>query len=143
MPTTPYELIGGERAVANLVTRFYELMDALPAAQGIRAMHAPDLGDAPEKLRLFLTGWLGGPNVYVERYGPPFLRARHLPFAIGTSERDQWMLCMRQALDECIADRALRDKLYEALWGLANHMRNRADPGSAAGTAANNGAEPV
>lgn len=125
---TPYSQIGGEAAVRALVRRFYELMDELPETWGIRKMHAEDLSGSEEKLFLFLTGWLGGPNLYVERYGPPFLRARHLPFSIGVSERDQWMTCMSQALDEIVADDTLRTRLHESFANLANHMRNRAEP---------------
>lgn len=124
----PYTQIGGEPAVRALVRRFYALMDQLPETWGIRKMHAEDLSGSEEKLFLFLSGWLGGPNLYVERFGPPFLRARHLPFSIGASERDQWMTCMRQALDEIVTDEGLRARLHESFTNLANHMRNRPEP---------------
>ncbi|MBN8442988.1 MAG: group II truncated hemoglobin [Dechloromonas sp.] len=129
-PPSAYELIGGEPAVRALVKRFYELMDTLPEAWDVRKMHADDLSGSEEKLFLFLSGWLGGPNLYVERFGSPFLRARHLAFSIGGAERDQWMRCMRQALDEMVTDRALRMSLHQSLAALANHMRNRAEPSS-------------
>ncbi|AWI74550.1 globin [Parazoarcus communis] len=125
--TTPYDEIGGEPTVRALVTRFYQLMDDLPETYGIRKMHAEDLSGSAEKLFLFLSGWFGGPQLYVERFGPPFLRARHLPFSIGTSERDQWMMCMTQALEETIADTDLRARLHDSFAALANHMRNRAE----------------
>ncbi len=125
---TPYEQMGGEPTVRQLVRRFYQLMDELPEAWGVRRMHAEELGGSEEKLFLFLSGWFGGPNLYVERFGPPFLRARHLPFAIGADERDQWMLCMRQALEETIADTDLRGRLLQSFGALADHMRNRAEP---------------
>lgn len=129
---TPYERIGGEPAVRALVRRFYELMDALPEAWGVRRMHAEDLSGSEEKLFLFLSGWFGGPNLYVERFGPPFLRARHLPFSIGAAERDQWMLCMRQVLEECVVDEALRASLQQSFAALADHMRNRTEAPAAA-----------
>lgn len=125
--TTPFVRIGGEPAVRRLVTRFYELMDTLPEAYGIRKLHQPDLSSAEEKLFMFLCGWLGGPQLYVEKYGHPRLRARHLPFAIASAEAEQWMLCMRQAMAEVIEDEALRSSLDKALGNLALHMRNRAD----------------
>ena len=125
---TPYTLIGGETAVRELVRRFYRHMDSLPEAWEIRKMHAEDLSGAEEKLFMFLSGWLGGPDLFVQRFGPPFLRARHLPFSIGVAERDQWMLCMHHALDEVVSDAALREKLRAALAALANHMRNRSEP---------------
>ena len=122
---TPYERIGGEAAVRRLVRRFYELMDTLPEAYGIRKLHPQDLSGSEEKLFMFLSGWLGGPQLFVERFGHPRLRARHLPFPIGAAERDQWMMCMRQAMGEVIADETLRRGLEQALSELADHMRNR------------------
>ena len=122
-----YQRIGGEAKVRELVRRFYELMDALPEAYGIRKLHAADLQSANDKLFMFLSGWLGGPQLFVEAFGHPMLRRRHLPFAIGDVERDQWMLCMNQALDEVIEDAALRAALSEAFSKVADHMRNRAN----------------
>lgn len=122
---THYELIGGAEKIRALVTRFYELMDGLPEAYGIRKMHAEDLQSANDKLFKFLSGWMGGPQLFVEEYGHPMLRRRHLPFAIGDAERDQWMLCMNQALVEVVEDAALRQDLSEAFTRVADHMRNR------------------
>jgi hemoglobin len=123
---TPYEMIGGEHAVRQLVDRFYDLMDTEPEAAGIRALHPPTLDSSREKLRLFLTGWLGGPQLYVERYGHPRLRARHLPFPIGEGERDAWVRCMHQALDEQEMPEQVRVFLRERFRGVADHMRNQA-----------------
>ena len=125
-PTTPYARIGGDAAVRALVKRFYELMDTLPEAYGIRKLHPADLAGSEDKLYLFLSGWLGGPQLYVEKYGQPFLRKRHLPFPIGSDEAAQWMLCMRQTMSECITDDGLRATLDKALNDLALHMRNQA-----------------
>jgi hemoglobin len=122
---TPYQRIGGEPAVRALVQRFYELMDTLPEAYGVRKLHAKDLSGSEEKLYLYLTGWLGGPQLYVEKFGHPRLRQRHLPFAIGGTERDQWLLCMRQAMQEQIDDAPLRAALDKALTELADFMRNQ------------------
>ena len=123
---TPYDLAGGEAGVRALVRRFYELMDTLPEAYAIRKLHPADLSGSEEKLYMYLTGYLGGPQLYMEKHGHPRLRARHLPFPIGGNERDQWMLCMRQAMAECIPDERLRGGLDKALTDLADHMRNRA-----------------
>jgi hemoglobin len=130
---TPYELLGGETVLRRLVRRFYELMDALPEAYGVRKMHPRDLAGSEEKLFMFLSGWLGGPQLYVEQFGHPRLRARHLPFSIGAAERDQWMLCMRQALAEQVADEALRNQLDKKLADLADFMRNRQETQLAGG----------
>lgn len=121
---TPFELIGGESGVRRLVDRFYDLMDSEVEASGIRALHPPSLDSSREKLRLFLTGWLGGPALYVERFGPPMLRARHLPFAIGDAERDAWLRCMDRALDEQEMPAELSGFLHERFRAMADHMRN-------------------
>ncbi len=122
---TPYALLGGDAGVRALVDRFYDLMELEPAYAGIRKLHQPDLAHARDKLYWYLSGWLGGPNRYIERFGHPRLRARHLPFAIGVAERDQWMACMRQALIECGVDEPLRERLLQAFFGTADWMRNR------------------
>lgn len=122
---TPYERLGGEAALQRLVDRFYSYMNELPEARPIRKMHAADLGGANRKLFMFLSGWLGGPNLFWDAYGHPRLRSRHFPFAIGIDERDQWVLCMRKALDDTVPDEELREVLYEALAQTATHMINQ------------------
>jgi hemoglobin len=124
---TPYELLGGESALRELVERFYGYMDSLPEAAEIRAMHAPDLAGAKDKLFKFLSGWMGGPNLFWQEFGHPRLRMRHFPFSIGVRERDQWMLCMGRALDDMSMDPALRESLFRAFAQTADHMINRAD----------------
>lgn len=127
--TTFFELLGGENGgietIRALVETFYDVMDSDPKAAPIRAYHAKDLTEAREKLFMFLTGWTGGPQLYIERYGHPRLRARHLPFAIGESERDQWMYCMIQAMHKLNMDEALMQKLATQLYGVADFMRNQ------------------
>jgi hemoglobin len=122
---THYQRIGGAEKVRALVRRFYEIMDELPEAYGIRKLHADDLQGANDKLFKFLSGWMGGPQLFIEQYGHPMLRRRHLPFAIGNAERDQWMMCMNQALGEVVEDEALRHELSDAFAKVADHMRNR------------------
>ncbi|PHV11697.1 group II truncated hemoglobin [Chitinimonas sp. BJB300] len=121
----PYEQLGGELAVRQLVNRFYEIMDTDPVAAGVRAIHQPDLTEAAEKLFLFLSGWLGGPPLFVEKFGHPMLRARHLPFHIDERMRDEWLYCMYQAMDEQIGDQpALKAHLEQAFMRTADFMRN-------------------
>ncbi|MEJ2107304.1 MAG: group II truncated hemoglobin [Acidiferrobacteraceae bacterium] len=122
---TPYELLGGESGVRALVDRFYDLMDQLQETQDIRRLHPADLSGSREKLFLFLSGWFGGPGRYVERYGHPMLRARHLSFTIGERERDQWMLCMGRALAEQELEQQAHEQLMQAFMRTADHMRNR------------------
>lgn len=121
----PYEVVGGEAATRRLADRFYDLMDTLPEAAEIRALHPADLGESREKFFEFLSGWLGGPQLYMEKRGHPRLRMRHFPFAIGKRERDQWMMCMRLALAEVVADQPMREALERAFAGVADHMVNR------------------
>lgn len=121
---THYERIGGEEGVRRLVDRFYDLMDSKTEVAGIRELHAKSLKASREKLFLFLSGWLGGPQLYVEKHGHPRLRQRHLPFAIGESERDQWMACMLQAMQDVGLDEGLRKELAAAFQKTADFMRN-------------------
>jgi len=122
---SPYVRLGGEQAVRGLVDRFYDLMDCLPEARQIRDLHPQDLAGSREKLFKFLSGWLGGPPLYVAEYGHPRLRARHLPFPIGEAERDAWLRCMEQALAETPIEELLRNHLLQSLRNTADHMRNR------------------
>ena len=124
---TPYQLLGGDARVRELVDRFYDLMDFEPQYARLRAVHGSALESAREKLYMFLSGWLGGPSLYIDRYGHPMLRARHLPFAIGEVERDQWMACMTQAMEDCGVEPGLRSFLLQSLSGTADWMRNRSD----------------
>ena len=122
---TPYALLGGAAAVRALVDRFYDLMDLEPDYAGIRALHPAALDGSRDKLFWFLCGWLGGPDHYVQRHGHPRLRARHLPYAIGIAERDQWLACMVQAMHEQVVDETLAQRLAESFFGTADWMRNR------------------
>ena len=122
---TPFEWIGGEDRVRALVDRFYDLMDTAPEAVHVRALHAKSLKSSREKLLLFLTGWTGGPDLYVEKFGHPKLRMRHFPFAIGARERDEWLWCMDQALAEHVMSGELRGYLTLRMHQLADHMRNQ------------------
>ena len=125
LPQTHYQRIGGEAKVHTLVQRFYDHMDELPETYGIRKLHAEDLSGSRQKLFDFLSGWMGGPPLYTDKHGHPMLRRRHLHFAIGESERDQWMHCMQLALDEVVGDEKLRAELYQAFMKVADHMRNQ------------------
>ena len=124
---THFELMGGDAGIRQLVDRFYDLVDSSPEAKNIRQLHATSLKASRDKLHLYLMYWTGGPQTYVERNGHPRLRARHLPFSIGSRERDEWLWCMDRALDEHDMPDAIRDQLREKLHALADHMRNRVD----------------
>ena len=124
MSTTPYEALGGADAVRALVDRFYDVMDELPETHALRQIHPEDLTGSRQSLFEFLSGWFGRPSLYIEKKGHPRLRMRHMPFAIGYAERDQWMLCMRTALAEQVADEDVRKGLINAFAQMADHMVN-------------------
>lgn len=130
-----FERIGGAVVVDRLVEAFYGRMDALPEAATIRAMHAADLGPVKNVLKRYLTEWTGGAKLYSPEKGHPRLRQRHMGFAIGNAERDAWLLCMRGALEETVADGNARRELDMALTKLADWMRNQAGNPHDAGTA--------
>jgi len=123
--STFFELLGGIEQVRALVERFYDVMDSDPQAASLRAMHPQELAGSREKLFMFLAGWTGGPQLYIERYGHPKLRARHLPFVVDETARDQWMYCMVRAMHDIGVEEPVMIKLAEALWGVADFMRNQ------------------
>ncbi|MCX4186859.1 group II truncated hemoglobin [Methylophaga sp. OBS4] len=124
---TPYERIGGEQAVRKLCKTFYQIMCDTPQTQLIRELHPEDISISEEKLYLFLTGWLGGPPLYTDRFGHPRLRGRHLPFPIGIEERDQWLYCMAQALKTLDLDPLFSEQLMSSFVQTADFMRNQAE----------------
>ena len=107
---TFYEAVGGEETFRRLVHRFYQ---GVAADELLRPLYPEeDLGPAEERLRLFLVQYWGGPHTYSDRRGHPRLRMRHIPFTIGTAERDAWLRHMRDAVDEL----ALPEQLAKMLW---------------------------
>ena len=128
-PQTLYDLLGGEpeatHKIREIVEAFYDVMDSDEKAKTIRLMHPEDLTSSREKLFMFLTGWTGGPQLYIERYGHPFLRRRHLPFKIGEKERDQWIYCMTKGLLNLKMEEEKIKALLNALYPIADFMRNQ------------------
>lgn len=122
---TPYQQLGGDQVLRQLVDCFYDIMLTEPGIEVVRNMHDADTTGIREKFFNFLFGWLGGPSRYIEKHGHPRLRARHRFFSIGASERDQWLLCMSKALAETPMDSALHEHLEQALSKTADFLRNR------------------
>lgn len=120
-----YDLVGGDEKLRELVDRFYDLMDLETGFTELRAMHPPSLEVSRDKLYHFLSGWTGGPDLYTPRYGQAFLRARHLPFPIGTSVRDQWLTCMLMAMQDLGLAEEKQDLLLQAFFKTADWMRNQ------------------
>ena len=122
---TPFMAIGGEAPVRALVDAFYDHMDRDEPYAVIRALHPDDLAESRDKLFEFLCGWLGGPQLYMEKRGHPRLRMRHAPFPIGEDERDQWLGCMAVAMDELELSGELRAFLDARFAHVADFLRNR------------------
>ena len=128
-PQSLFDLLGGEPEATNqirkIVEAFYDVMDSDEKAKTIRQMHPEDLTSSREKLFMFLSGWMGGPQLYTERYGHPFLRRRHLPFKIGEEERDQWIYCMTKGMLNLKMEEEKIKALLNALYPIADFMRNQ------------------
>lgn len=120
-----FDRIGGEAVILQLVTRFYDIMEQSPQTIEILELHPKDLRGARTKLYEFLVGWMGGPPVYVEKYGHPRLRMRHIHVAIGALERDQWMYCINTAMQELAIKSPLQEELQQAFYQIADFMRNK------------------
>jgi hemoglobin len=128
-PQTPYQLLGVE-GIQHLVNTFYDIMDSLPDAAGLRAMHADDLSPMKEKLAQYLTGWMGGPPLYADKYGTVCMTTPHEPYHIGPAERDQWLLCMDKALEQTGASQELVEMLKIPMFRIADAVRNKHGPSS-------------
>ncbi len=129
-PQTPYQILG-EAGIRELVEVFYDIMDTLPEAADIRAMHAADLSPMKEKLAEYLIGWMGGPPIYAQKYGGVCMTEPHEPYHIGPEERDQWLLCMHRALERTGTSEELQEMLRIPLFRVADAVRNKEGPSSA------------
>ena len=129
MPDTPYEILGQD-GVKALAEAFYDAMDELPLAADIRAMHAENLDSIKRMLTAYLTGWMGGPPVYQALKGTVCLTEPHEPYAIGPAERDQWLLCMDEALERIGASEELKRMLEKPMFRIADTVRNQDHSGA-------------
>ncbi len=123
-PQSPYQILG-EEGIRQLAYAFYDVMDELPQAQSIRNMHAENMDEIKQKLTDYLTGWMGGPPLYMEKHGSICLTDPHKPFAIGPAERDQWVLCFEKALERIGASDELKQMLKGPVQGIAAAVQNR------------------
>ena len=125
-PLTPYEILGDD-GIKQLVNAFYDVMDELPLAADIRAMHTENLDNVKRMLTAYMTGWMGGPPIYQAIKGTVCLTDPHEPYRIGPKERDQWLACMDEALQRVSASEELKDLLKEPLYRVADTVRNCED----------------
>lgn len=128
---SPYQILG-EEGIRELTHAFYDVMNTLPEAKSLRAMHAKDLSPMKEKLAEYLTGWMGGPPRYADKYGTVCMTSPHEHYHIGPEERDQWLLCMDKALKETGASEELTEMLKEPMFRIADAVRNREGPSASA-----------
>jgi hemoglobin len=122
---TPYERLGGDEAVRRLCNTFYQIMSDTPQTQLIRTLHPKEIKTSEDKLYMFLSGWLGGPPLFTDKFGHPRLRGRHLPYTIGIEERDQWLYCMAQALKTMALESVFSEQLMSGFVQTADFMRNQ------------------
>ncbi len=123
-PRSPYEILG-DQGIKDLVAAFYDVMDTHPEAAEIRAMHAEDLGPVRSKLTAYLVGWMGGPPVYQAIAGTVCLTDPHAPFHIGPRQRDQWLMCMDEALERIGASEELKTMLKLPMQHVAETVQNQ------------------
>jgi hemoglobin len=125
---TPYAEFGGEPAVTRLVARFYALMAEREPALARLHRCEPDgtiAAESQERFRLFLIGWLGGPQTYMERHGHPRLRMRHARVPVDVAMRDAWVRCMDAALKEGDYPLAAKNYIQQRLAEVADFLRNQ------------------
>ncbi len=127
----PYDAIGGEEGVRALVEAFYDRIES--DSPLLLEMHGGDLADSRVKLFEFLSGWLGGPQLFVQRHGHPRLRMRHAHVPIDDRGVEEWLECMRRAMDDRGIEGPLRHFLEQRFQHTARFMRNRAADGTPAG----------
>ncbi|MBB1381954.1 group II truncated hemoglobin [Shewanella sp. SR41-2] len=120
-----YDLIGGDKVIRAIAHDFYQQMQTRPETQTLLAIHRSPMQESEQKLYEYLSGWLGGPQLYQQKHGHPALRARHMPFAIDESMRDQWLICMRAAIQNNIKKPEHQQVIIQAISTLADNMRNR------------------
>ncbi len=122
--TTMYDWIGGEEGLLKLVNRFYDIMDSDEQAKTVRAMHKEDLSAIRTGLFEYLSGWLGGPPLFVAKHGSPCITKQHKPFVIDQAASDAWMNCMKQAMIDVDIDEKFRDMLTPAFQRICDTLLN-------------------
>ena len=124
MAESLYQLIGGQDGLKKLVKAYIEALDTRPEARHLRSLYPESLDFSEQRMIEYLSGWLGGPALYLERPGMPMLREKPQMIPISGSTRDEWMYCMRVALANTIEDVQLRLTLEGAFWRMADSLRH-------------------
>lgn len=124
---TPYDMLGGADRIKSLVERFYDLMHEREPDLAQIHVCTPEghvARGTRDRFALFLNGWLGGPDDYIQQHGHPRLRMRHGRVAVNLAMRDAWLRCMTTALDEHAITGPLRTFLDRRFAEVADAMRN-------------------
>ena len=95
-PNSAIYRIMGEENIFKMMLDFYKELET----SELRPLFPADMEQASKKSAAFFVTILGGPPLYAQKYGPPRMRARHLPFEIDEGARQIWLACF---------DRVLRD----------------------------------
>ena len=118
-----YKMAGEIAGITKLVDEFYKIMATLPESKKIREMHPKDLSESRKKLSYFLSGWLGGPKLYLDHYGPINIPSAHKHLAVGVEESEAWLLCMQKAIDLQAYEDTFKTYLIEQLRVPAERIR--------------------
>ena len=128
-PVNFYSLLGKENGLKELVKDFYEVMEKDPRAHDCLKVHDlfenKVLPENKDKLFMFLSGWLGGPNLFVENIGAPKMRMRHAHIKIGEKERVQWLYCMKQSVRNRKISKKEERMFINSLTALSLRIKNK------------------
>ena len=126
MDNTLFDRIGGHTEISKLANRFYDVMERDAIASTVLQMHPDDLSRSRNRLENYLCEWFGGPKLFGEQYvNPDWLKLRHKHLNIGLDERDQWLYCMKTAMQELNYDQQLQHDLNARFYELAGYLRVR------------------
>lgn len=122
-----YDKIGGAAVLKALVAAFYDIIENEPEGQSLHLLHMRGHGIAHsrEEQFNFMSGFLGGPPLYVERYGHSDIRKMHEHVDIDAAARDAWLLCMSMAVERVGLGGEARDLLMQHLRSVATALINR------------------
>jgi hemoglobin len=122
-----YQQIGGEAAVRSLVETFYDIVEQEPAGAPLYLLHLRGHGVTHSRLEQFnfLSGFLGGPRLYVERHGHSDVRQMHAHVAIDSAARDAWLACMEMAIDRVGLDHAIKAQMMKHFTRVADMLVNQ------------------
>ncbi|MDG1737876.1 MAG: cyanoglobin [Paracoccaceae bacterium] len=118
--------IGGEEAVAKIVTRFYDLMETLPEAHSFHRLHFRGHGldhTRTEQLN-FMIGFLVGRQYYREKHGHMDLHEIHAHVPIRDEDAEVWLQTWDQALSECGASGEDVDRMRSIVARVARKLVN-------------------